>query len=174
MIMSAVSSSPTRRSFLASSAAAGAFALLSRFLVVLFAATVSLAPPATVLAQQPAQTGAQAQGSAEANAVRPFRINVPEAALVDLRRRVAATRWPDRETVTDQSQGVQLAKIQELVRYWGTDYDWRKAEAKLNALPQFVTEIDGLDLRAPGGHFAAWEQPELFAAEIRAAFRSLR
>jgi Epoxide hydrolase N terminus len=72
-------------------------------------------------------------------AVRPFRINVPEAALVDLRRRVAATRWPDRETVTDQSQGVQLAKIQELVRYWGTDHDWRKVEAKLNALPQFAT-----------------------------------
>ena len=59
--------------------------------------------------------------------------------LVDLRRRIAATRWPDKETVTDQSQGVQLAKMQELVRYWGTDYDWRKAEAKLNALPQFVT-----------------------------------
>jgi len=83
---------------------------------------------------------------AEDNAVRPFRINVPEAALVDLRRRIAATRWPERETVTDRSQGVQLAKIQPLVRYWGTDYDWRKVEAKLNALPQFVTTIDGLDI----------------------------
>ncbi len=70
--------------------------------------------------------------------VRPFRINIPEEALVDLRRRVAATRWPDRETVTDQSQGVPLAKIQELVRYWGTDYGWRKVEAKLNALPHGV------------------------------------
>ena len=79
-------------------------------------------------------------------AVRPFRINVPEEALVDLRRRVLATRWPDRETVTDRSQGAQLAKIQELVRYWGTDYDWRKVEAQLNALPQFMTEIDGLDI----------------------------
>ncbi len=79
-------------------------------------------------------------------AVRPFRINVPEEALVDLRRRVLATRWPDRETVTDRSQGAQLAKIQELVRYWGTDYDWRKVEAQLNALPQFLTEIDGLDI----------------------------
>src|SRR3989454_3811331 len=79
-------------------------------------------------------------------AVRPFRINVPEEALVDLRRRIAATRWPDRETVTDRSQGAQLAKIQELVRYWGTDYDWRKVEATLNALPQFLTEIDGLDI----------------------------
>ncbi len=78
--------------------------------------------------------------------VRPFRINVPEEALVDLRRRVLATRWPDRETVTDRSQGAQLAKIQELVRYWGTDYDWRKVEAQLNALPQFMTEIDGLDI----------------------------
>jgi pimeloyl-ACP methyl ester carboxylesterase len=79
--------------------------------------------------------------------VRPFRIDVPEEELADLRRRVLATRWPDRETVTDQSQGVPLAKLQELVRYWGTDYDWRKAEAQLNALPQFVTEIDGVDIQ---------------------------
>jgi pimeloyl-ACP methyl ester carboxylesterase len=78
--------------------------------------------------------------------IRPFRVNVPEEELVELRRRVAATRWPDRETVNDRSQGVQLAKLQELVRYWGTDYDWRNAEAKLNALPQFVTNIDGLDI----------------------------
>ncbi|OWK35171.1 epoxide hydrolase family protein [Fimbriiglobus ruber] len=87
---------------------------------------------------------------AEANddkAVRPFQINIPEVALVDLRRRLAATRWPDRETVIDQSQGVQLAKIQELVRYWGSDYNWRKAEAKLNTLPQFVTTIDGIDIQ---------------------------
>jgi Epoxide hydrolase N terminus len=75
----------------------------------------------------------------ESDAIRPFRINVPEADLVDLRRRLMATRWPDRETVMDQSQGAQLAKLQELVRYWGTDYDRRKIEAKLNALPQFVT-----------------------------------
>ncbi|HSC05455.1 MAG TPA: epoxide hydrolase, partial [Steroidobacteraceae bacterium] len=81
------------------------------------------------------------------NAIRPFRINVPEEALLDLRRRVVATRWPERETVTDQSQGVQLAKIQPLIQYWGTDYDWRKAEAKLNALPQFVTTIDGVDIQ---------------------------
>jgi len=86
-------------------------------------------------------------GTTDDNAIRPFRIKVPEEALVDLRRRIAATRWPDRETVTDQSQGVQLAKIQPLVRYWGTEYDWRKAEAKLNTLPQFVTEIDGLDIQ---------------------------
>jgi pimeloyl-ACP methyl ester carboxylesterase len=79
-------------------------------------------------------------------AVRPFSVNVPEEDLVDLRRRVTATRWPDRETVTDQSQGVRLEKLQPLVRYWETDYDWRKAEAKLNALPQFMTEIDGLDI----------------------------
>ncbi len=80
-------------------------------------------------------------------AIRPFRINVPEADLVDLRRRVLATRWPDRETVTDQSQGVQLAKLQAIVRHWGTSYDWRKAEATLNALPQFVTTIDGVDIQ---------------------------
>jgi pimeloyl-ACP methyl ester carboxylesterase len=78
--------------------------------------------------------------------VRPFRINVPEEELVGLRRRIGATRWPERETVADQSQGVQLVMIQELARYWATDYDWRKCEAKLNALPQFMTEIDGLDI----------------------------
>jgi pimeloyl-ACP methyl ester carboxylesterase len=76
--------------------------------------------------------------------IRPFRASVPEAAITDLRRRIAATRWPPKETVTDRSQGVQLARIQALVRYWGADYDWRKAEARLNALPQFVTTIDGL------------------------------
>jgi len=80
------------------------------------------------------------------NAIRPFNIQVPEEVLVDLRRRINATKWPDRETVTDESQGVQLATMQELARYWGTDYDWRKCEAKLNALPQFITEIDGLDI----------------------------
>jgi epoxide hydrolase-like protein len=79
-------------------------------------------------------------------AIRPFRINVAEEALVELRRRVLATRWPDRETAPDRSQGAQLAKIQELVHYWGTVYDWRKVEAQLNALPQFMTEIDGLDI----------------------------
>src|SRR4051794_18964337 len=80
------------------------------------------------------------------SAVRPFRVNVPEKALTDMRRRIAATRWPERETVTDDSQGVPLATMQELARYWATDYDWRRAEAKLNALPNFITEIDGLDI----------------------------
>jgi pimeloyl-ACP methyl ester carboxylesterase len=80
------------------------------------------------------------------DAIRPFRINVPEEALVDLRRRLAATRWPEKETVDDDSQGVPLATLQELVRYWQTDYDWRKVEAQLNALPEFITEIDGLDI----------------------------
>ena len=80
------------------------------------------------------------------NAVHPFHVDIPDEALDDLRRRIAATRWPDKETVADHSQGVQLATIQELARYWATDYDWRKCEAKLNALPQFMTEIDGLDI----------------------------
>ena len=78
--------------------------------------------------------------------IRPFRVDVPEAELTELRRRINATRWPERETVTDDSQGVPLAMMQELARYWGTDYDWRRCEAKLNALPNFVTEIDGLDI----------------------------
>jgi pimeloyl-ACP methyl ester carboxylesterase len=78
--------------------------------------------------------------------VRPFQIHVPEEELVDLRRRIAATRWPDRETVSDESQGVQFATTQALARYWVTEHDWRKVEARLNALPQFITEIDGLDI----------------------------
>jgi pimeloyl-ACP methyl ester carboxylesterase len=111
--------SPTRRALLIASAAAG---------------LVSLLPGKFVAAAD------------EGSAVRPFKINVPEEALADLRRRIAATRWPDRETVIDQSQGVQLAKLQELVHYWSGGYDWRKVEDKLNALPQFVTTIDGVDI----------------------------
>jgi pimeloyl-ACP methyl ester carboxylesterase len=79
-------------------------------------------------------------------AIRPFRVRVPDAALLDLRRRITATRWPDKETVADHSQGVQLAQLQELMQYWGRQYDWRRAEATLNALPQFMTQIDGVDL----------------------------
>jgi pimeloyl-ACP methyl ester carboxylesterase len=78
--------------------------------------------------------------------IRPFRVGMPEEAIADLRRRIAATRWPERETVGDDSQGVRLAMIQDLARYWATDYDWSKCEAKLNDLPQFVTGIDGLDI----------------------------
>ena len=116
IVMSAAS--PTRRDLVAISAAVGAVSLLSAHTAV----------------------------AADSNAIRPFRIDLPEAELIDLRRRIAATRWPDRETVNDQSQGIQLAKLQGLVRYWGTDYDWRKAEAKLNALPQFMTTIDDVDI----------------------------
>ena len=78
--------------------------------------------------------------------VRPFSVNVPDADLDDLRKRIKATRWPERELVSDGSQGVQLATMQKLADYWATDYDWRKVEARLNALPQFITEIDGLDI----------------------------
>jgi pimeloyl-ACP methyl ester carboxylesterase len=78
--------------------------------------------------------------------IHPFHVNVPDSELTELRRRIVATRWPDRETVADASQGVQLATMQAVARYWATDYDWRKIEAKLNALPQFITEIDGLDI----------------------------
>jgi pimeloyl-ACP methyl ester carboxylesterase len=81
-----------------------------------------------------------------ATEIRPFHVDIPEDALNDLRRRIAATRWPSKELVGDRSQGVQLATLQELARYWTTDYDWRKAEAKLNALPQFKTEVDGVDI----------------------------
>jgi pimeloyl-ACP methyl ester carboxylesterase len=84
--------------------------------------------------------------STDPTAIRPFRINMPDKALDDLRRRITATQWPEKETVADQSQGVQLATMQKLARYWATDYDWRKVEANLNALPQFITTIDGLDI----------------------------
>jgi pimeloyl-ACP methyl ester carboxylesterase len=100
---------------------------------------IAIAGAASLL---PSQLAAAPAG----DAVRPFRIDVPDEALIDLRRRLEATRWPDRETVTDDSQGVPLATMQELARYWAKDYDWRKVEAKLNALPQFLTEIDGLDI----------------------------
>jgi pimeloyl-ACP methyl ester carboxylesterase len=80
------------------------------------------------------------------NAIRPFHVNIPQAELTELRRRIKATKWPERETVADASQGVQLATIQKLARYWATEYDWRKVEAKLNAVPNFITEIDGLDI----------------------------
>ncbi len=116
--MTETSQSPARRSFLTSVAAVGAAGLLPRTLL--------------------AATGD--------SAIRPFRVHIPEAALADLRRRLAATRWPARETVADASQGVPLAKLQLLVRYWEKHYDWRKAEAKLNALPQYLTNIDGVDL----------------------------
>ena len=88
----------------------------------------------------------QARGETKSDAIREFQVNFSESELTELRRRILATRWPERETVADDSQGVQLATIQELARYWGNNYDWRKVEARLKALPQFVTEIDGLDI----------------------------
>ena len=84
---------------------------------------------------------------AAATTIRPFHIDISQGGIDELRRRVQATRWPDQETVDDRSQGVQLAKLRPLVEYWGTVYDWRKVEAALNALPQFITEIDGLDIQ---------------------------
>lgn len=95
------------------------------------------------------QTSATQPASEQASdktAIRPFHVNVPETELTELRRRINGTKWPERETVTDATQGVQLATTQALARYWGTEYDWRKCEARLNALPQFITEIDGLDI----------------------------
>ena len=127
----------------------GGVGLLSRLFVMLLAATMSIGLSAVMLAHQPAgtfMTQSETVRSTDKNAIRPFRVRIPQEALDDLRRRIAATRWPEQETVTDSSQGVQLAKIQALARYWMTDYDWRKCEARLNALPQFITEIDGLDI----------------------------
>jgi pimeloyl-ACP methyl ester carboxylesterase len=110
-------SSPTRRSVIGTLGAVGAVALLRK-----------------------------APAIAADGAIRPFRVAIPDEQLMDLRRRIAATRFSERETVKDRSQGTQLEKFQELIRYWDAEYDWRKGEAKLNALPQFMTEIDGLDI----------------------------
>src|SRR5215475_186011 len=84
--------------------------------------------------------------ASDKTAIRPFHVNVPESELTELRKRIKATKWPERETVADASQGVQLATMQKLARYWATEYDWRKIEAKLNAVPNFITDIDGLDI----------------------------
>ena len=99
-------------------------------------------------AQNTQTTATQPKNDAnvDEDAIRPFHINIPDEALADLRRRIAATKWPERESVSDATQGVQLATMQKLAHYWATDYDWRKVEARLNALPQFVTTIDGLDI----------------------------
>ena len=96
-------------------------------------------------------TIAHAQGTSHSNLIidehiRPFQVKIPDADIMDLRKRIIATRWPDKETVADHSQGVQLSKLKELVKYWGTNYNWRKGEAKLNSFPQFITRIDGLDI----------------------------
>jgi len=124
--------STTRRGFLAASATASAVGF----------ATSASSDASGLAAEQPSGGG----GAAAGDAIRPFKVNVPEATLADLRRRIKATRWPSREIVNDSSQGVQLATTQELARYWATDYDWRKVEARLNALPQFLTQIDGVDI----------------------------
>jgi pimeloyl-ACP methyl ester carboxylesterase len=125
--------------------------------VMMFGALAYLALSSSTFAQRarPGGSAATADGvrpatlaSGESNdtAIRPFRVTVRQAEVADMKRRLVATRWPDKETVADQSQGAQLARLEELVRYWGTDYDWRKAEAKLNAFPQFKTTIDGVDI----------------------------
>jgi Epoxide hydrolase N terminus len=107
--------------------------------------------------------GAAETGS-DNTAVRPFQVGFPEAELTELRRRVNATRWPERETVTDDSQGVPLAVMQDLARYWGSGYDWRACEATLNRLPQFVTEISGCSTTAtaaasPASPHRSWPAP---------------
>src|SRR5882724_10782593 len=113
-----------------------------------FTARAAVASLVLATATIPALAGDMATSASKEDptAIRPFHVHVPEKTLTDLRRRLAATQWPDKETVADDSQGVQLATMQKLVRYWATDYDWRKVEAKLNSYPQFVTTIDGVDI----------------------------
>lgn len=111
------------------------------------AAALALGEPAVAQSKATQESGAARVATARDAAIRPYRVRISDAALADLRERVQATRWPERETVPDQSQGVQLAKLQELVGYWGTGYDWRRVESQLNALPMFVTDIDGLEIQ---------------------------
>jgi pimeloyl-ACP methyl ester carboxylesterase len=116
--------------------------MMKNLLVLLITAgTLTLSVPAA-----DPDTSAKPPAAGEDNLIRSFHVNVPEEQLTDLHRRISATRWPEKETVTDASQGVQLATMQKLARYWATDYDWRRCEAKLNAYPQFLTNIDGLDI----------------------------
>ncbi|MFL5502519.1 MAG: epoxide hydrolase family protein [Gemmatimonadaceae bacterium] len=107
--------------------------------------TAPASPSVATTAPVPAAP-TKSRTTADNTAIRPFTFRAPQERLAEMKRRIAATQWPEKETVADQSQGVPLATMQELARYWGTDYDWRKVEAKLNALPQFVTNIDGLDI----------------------------
>ena len=101
---------------------------------------------ASALIMQGAVSNAQGTSASSNEAIRPFHVNIPDAKLTDLKNRIIATQWPERETVNDQTQGVQLATMQKLATYWAKNYDWRKCEAKLNAVPQFITNIDGLDI----------------------------
>jgi pimeloyl-ACP methyl ester carboxylesterase len=118
---------------------------LSRLPFVAFALMIFLTSAAITLAQKADPNVGKAR-PAVTDAIRPFHANIPDAAIADLRKRIAATRWPDKETVADLSQGAPLARLQNLVRYWGSGYDWRRLEARLNALPQFMTTIDGVDV----------------------------
>jgi pimeloyl-ACP methyl ester carboxylesterase len=130
--MTTASTSTTQRNIGATSGATGAVSMLLKLLGAGGA--------------RPSQPANEGDTQMKSDLIRPFSFHASEAELTELRRRIEATRWPERETVTDFSHGVQLAFIQELARYWATEYDWRKVEAKLNALPNFVTEIDGLDI----------------------------
>ncbi len=136
-------SSRARRNILAVSAIGG------NFLPLLLAAVSYAQTGRTVDAEAfvtPPIPAKQTAG-AEHDSIRPFHINIPEEQLVELRKRIAATRWPEKETVSDESQGIRLAEVQALLQYWGNGYNWRNLEAKLNALPEFVTTIDGVDIQ---------------------------
>jgi pimeloyl-ACP methyl ester carboxylesterase len=141
MTVSALTAPIGKRRRLATAALVGAIGVFLSTATVQ-AATTSPAPSgATAVAQ-----ATVAQATVEDTSIRPFHVHVSDEALADLKRRIAETRWPDKETVPDRSQGNQLATMQEIVKYWGNGYDWRKVEVRLNALPQFVTTIDGVDI----------------------------
>jgi pimeloyl-ACP methyl ester carboxylesterase len=132
--------SPAKRNLLA------VLSVIAFVLMLLISSFAQALPQADAKALGASAATATQNAGAAGESIRPFRVSIPEEALVDLHRRLTATQWPEKETVSDRSQGVQLATMKELVGYWQTDYDWRKCEARLNALPQFVTTIDGLDI----------------------------
>ena len=159
-VMTSANTRSTRRKFLVTSALAVAIGVILPVAAAhaeakppaptaaetLALARTTAAPSTTITEASVIGATAVAQPSGDTS-IRPFpKIQTPQEAIEELRRRIAATRWPEKETVSDQSQGVPLATMQSLVRYWATDYDWRKAEAKLNAFPQFITNIGGLDI----------------------------
>ena len=148
--MAGMSSLPNRRSILVSAAAAGAAS-------VFFSHLAASETPTG----QPSKQEDASMSTVEDAAIWPFNFSAEDEALLDLRRRIAATTWPDRETVSDATQGVQLATMRELARYWATDYDWRKVEVRLNGLPQFITKIDGVDI-----HFIHVRSPHVDALPL--------
>ena len=154
---------------------------MHRALTHIFAVALLAAPCYALAGQEAITTRPDTVGPAS-DAIRPFQVHITDEALADLRKRILATRWPEKETVADESQGVPLATVRELAGYWATDYDsvavtvfpGEQDEAPRSWTEKPYPKLIYYHRAAKGGHFAAWEQPHVFAEELRASFRSLR